>query len=52
MSFFSGADMIDDVNDADRGLAAERWAKFGRGRERCLATWSSLLNIRVSVRLW
>lgn len=40
--------MNDDVIDELRGFAAEVWAKLGRGRERCLTTWLSLLNMRLS----
>jgi hypothetical protein len=40
----------DDVIDDCRELKADKCAKLGKGRERCLATWLSLLNIKKTVR--
>lgn len=37
--------MIDDAIEGRCHEAADRCAKFGRGRDRCLATWLNLLNI-------
>jgi hypothetical protein len=53
MSPLFGADaaaMADDVMDESCELAADVCEKLGSGRERCRATWLSLLNIQRRLR--